>query len=169
MTVLRFGIPVVLGIVLASVPGCTRHTREVRKPSARLAPSEPTWGPQIEGLQCRLRPVRRLCPAGESPTFRVDFRNGGGRIFAFVRGEQVSLHGYAVDGQWHRRSIPAPTEGKVQALGPGVEILDLSVALPVEARALLTPGRHVVQLAFSFEGLEVPSNPVEIEIVGSRL
>jgi len=115
-----------------------------------------------------LRPVRRVCPGGESPTFKVDLRNRGGRIFAFLCGEQVPLHGFAVDGQWRRRPSPAPVEGKVRALGPGVEILDLTVALPDEARTLLTPGRHVVQLAFSFEGVEVPSNPVEIEIVGSR-
>jgi len=115
-----------------------------------------------------LRPVRRVCPGGESPTFKVDLRNRGGRIFAFLCGEQVPLHGFAVDGQWRRRPSPAPVVGKIRALGPGVEILDVTVALPDEARTLLTPGRHVVQLAFSFEGVEVPSNPVEIEIVGSR-
>jgi len=56
----------------------------------------------------------------------------------------------------------------MQALGPGVEILDLSAVLPHDARSLLTPGRHVIQVAFSFEGIEVVSNPVDIEIAGSR-
>jgi len=168
MAALKSGIPVVLSIVLLSVAGCNRHETVRRQPSARLAPAEPTWGPQVEGLQCRLRPVRRLYPAGESPTFRIDLRNRGGRIFAFLRGEQAPLRGFAVDGQWRPGPNLAPVAGKAQAFGPGVEILDLSAALPAEARTLLTPGRHVVQVAFSFEGLEVPSNPVEIEIADVR-
>ncbi len=168
MTALKLALSLMLGIVLTSVPGCSRHVAGPPKPSARLTPAEPTWGPQVEGLQCRLRPVKRVCPAGESPTFKIDLRNRGERVFAFLGSEQVPLHGFAVDGQWRRRSSPAPVEGKARALGPGVEILDLAVVLPDEARALLTPGRHVVQLALSFEGVEVPSNPVGIEIVGAR-
>ena len=89
-------------------------------------------------------------------------------MFAFLRGEQAPVHHFSIDGRWRRWPSPAPTDGKVQALGPGVEVLDLPATLPADARSLLTPGRHVVQVAFSFEGVEVVSNPVEIEIVGSH-
>lgn len=168
MALLRFGIVVALGIIVVSIAGCSRHTTAVRRQVGRLAPADPTWGPQAEGLQCRLRPVKRSWPAGESPTFRIDLRNHGVRMFAFLSDEQIPVHGFAIDGRWRRWPNPAPVEGRTRALSPGVEILDLPAALPAETRGLLAPGRHVIQLAFSFEGVEVLSNRVEIEIVGSR-
>ncbi len=105
---------------------------------------------------------------GESPTFTIDLRNQGGRVFAFRSGEQAPLSQYSIDGRWCRWPVRQPRDGKVQVLGPGVEVPDMPVTLPGEASSLLTPGVHIVRLAFSFEGVEVVTNPVEIEMVGSR-
>jgi hypothetical protein len=133
-----------------------------------VAATEVGWGPAAEGLQCRLRPVKRICAAGESPTFKIDLCNRGGRVFAFLGGEHAPVHQFSIDGRGRRWPARPPTDGKAQALGPGVEVLDLPVTLPADAQSLLTPGRHIIQFAFSFEGVEVVSNPVEIEIIGSR-
>jgi hypothetical protein len=156
-------------VVLAAAAGCARRTPvAVHRQVQRIAPVEVGWGPAAEGLQCRVRPVRRAWAAGESPAFRIDLRNQGGRVFAFVRGEQAPVHEFSIDGRRRRWPVQTPTEGKVQALGPGVEVLDLPAVLPGDAQSLLTPGLHAVQFAFSFEGIEVLSNPVQIEIIGTR-
>jgi hypothetical protein len=124
------------------------------------------WGPAADGLQCRLRPIKRVCPAGESPAFKIDLCNRGGRVFAFLQSEQAPLDRFAVDGCWHPWPDRGPTNGKTLALGPGVEFSDLPLTLPPNAQSYLTPGPHVIQVAFSFEGVEVVSNPVEIEMTG---
>ena len=159
-----------LMMVAATGTGCARHETMIRTQTHKTiaAPAETQWGPLAEGLQCRLRPNKRVCPVGESPAFHVDLGNHGRRVFAFLRGDQAPVRRFAIDGQWRPWPGPAPTDGKVQALSPGAEILDLPATLPADARTLLTPGRHVVQLALSFEGVEVVSNSVEIEVVGSR-
>ena len=131
-------------------------------------PLEVGWGPAAEGLQCRLRPTRAVVAAGENPAFRIDLCNRGGRVFAFLCGEQAPVHQVSIDGRWRRWPDRPPTDGKIRALGPGVEVPDLPVILRGDARSFLSPGRHIVQFAFSFEGVEVVSNPVEIEILGSR-
>ncbi len=167
MRAFRFSMWVALAVVAAGVGCATRHVPAVKKPLQRIAPTEVTWGPTAAGLQCRLRPIKRLLSAGEAPTFKVDLRNQGGRVFTFLPDPQTPLHQFAVDGRWypwpHR-----PTDGKTQPLGPGVEIADMPVALPADTPLLLVPGRHTIQVAFSFEGIEVVSNPVEIEVIGSR-
>ncbi len=162
-------VPALLMVAAAGI-GCARHETSIHRQARAVtaAPAEAQWGPAAEGLQCRLRPGRRVCPAGESPTFRIDLCNHGGRVFAFPRGEQAPVHGFSIDGHWHRWPRGPATDGKARALGPDTEVLDLSAALPANARPLLGPGRHVVQFAFSFEGVEVVSNPVEIEIIESR-
>lgn len=175
METLKKGVLVVL-VLLAAGAGCARRTSVVKRPiqsapstTPRLSPAaEVTWGPVSDGLQCRLRPIKRVYAPGESPAFKIDLRNRGGRVFAFFRGEQAPVYQFSIDGQWHRWPTRPPTEGKVQAFGPGVEFLDLPVTLPPDARPLLTPGPHTVQLAFSFEGVKVVSNPVEIEISESH-
>ncbi|MGE5296069.1 MAG: hypothetical protein ACM3VT_14695 [Solirubrobacterales bacterium] len=169
MRVLGYNTWVMLAIAATSVGCATRHatTAVVKKPIQRIAPTEVTWGPTAEGLQCRLRPIKRLIGDGEAPTFRVDLRNEGGRVFTFLPDPRTPLHQFAVDGRWypwpHR-----PADGKTLALGPGVEIPDMAVTLPADTPSLLVPGWHSVQVAFSFEGVEVVSNAVDIEIVGSR-
>lgn len=172
METLRRDILVLLALLMVGA-GCRhRHrTPTVYRPvviqlQRPATPAAVTWGPAAEGLQCRLRPVRRACPAGESPAFRVDLRNSGGRVFAFVRGDQAPLHQYCIDGRWLRWPERPPTDGKVQPLGPGVEVSDMPVVFPADARPLLTSGRHLIQIAFSFEGIDVVSEPVDIEIIG---
>jgi hypothetical protein len=137
-----------------------------RKLIQRATPAQLEWGPAASGLQCRLRPIKRVCPAGESPAFKIDLRNQGGRVFAFVQGQQTPLDRFAVDDRWHPWPNRPPTDGRTLAFGPGVEFPDLPATLPGNAQSYLTPGPHVIQVAFSFEGIEVVSNPVEIEIAG---
>jgi hypothetical protein len=151
--------------------GCARHASRASvaqraKPIRRAAPTQVEWGPEAAGLQCRLRPVKRVFPAGESPAFKVDLRNRGGRVFAFVKTDQAPLEEFAIDGRWRPWPDRPPTDGKIVAFGPGVEFPDLPLTLPANAQSDLVSGPHVVQVAFSFEGIEVVSNPVEIEIVG---
>jgi hypothetical protein len=164
---LKYGVVVVL-LIAAAGAGCSRHAAVTPRNARAVSPAEPTWGVAVEGLQCRVRPIKRVYGSAESPTFTIDLRNQGGRIFAFRSGEQTPLSQYSVDGHWRRWPVSPPTDGKVRAFGPGVEIADMPAMLPQDARSLLTPGVHAVRLAFSFEGVEVVSNPVEIEIVGTR-
>lgn len=167
METLRNGALVVF-VVLAAGAGCARRAPAVPGQARRIVPAETMWGSEAEGLQCRVRPTRRVCVAGESPAFKIDLCNRGGRVFAFVRGEQAPVHRFSIDGRWHPWPDRPPTDGRVQALGPGVEVLDLPVTLPADARPFLGPGPHVIRFAFSFEGVEVVSNSVEIEILGAR-
>jgi len=165
--ILKCSIVVVLVIVTAGA-GCSRHAPAARKHMQSLLPAELTWGEAAEGLQCRLRPTKSVYPTGENPTFNIALRNQGKRIFAFQSGGQAPIHRFSVDGRWRRRPGSPPKDGKILALGPGVEVPDMLVTLPEDAHPLLTPGRHVVRVAFSLEGIEVVSNPVEIEMVGPR-
>jgi len=165
--ILKYGSLVALVVAAAGV-GCARRTPVVQTQIQRAAPLEVGWGPAAEGLQCRLRPTRHVVAAGEEPAFKIDLCNRGGRVFAFLCGEQAPVYQVSIDGRWRRWPDRPPTDGKIRALGPGVEVPDLPAILRGDARSFLSPGRHVVQFAFSFEGVEVVSNPVEIEIVGSR-
>lgn len=169
MDTFKHSILIALTVAVAGA-GCARHETVTRRQARALmpTPAEVRWGPAAEGIQCRLKPVKRACPAGESPAFNIDLCNRGDRVFAFLHGEQAPVYRFAIDGRWRRWPEPAPADGRTLALGPGVEVLDLPAALPADARPLLTNGRHVVQFAFSFEGIEVISNAVEIEIVGPQ-
>lgn len=157
-------------LIVAGAIGCARQTSVARtaRPVRRAAPAQMQWGPVAEGLQCRLRPVKRACPAGESPAFKIDLRNRGSRVFAYVQSDRIPLDRFAIDGSWRPWPDRRPTSGKVLALAPGGELTDLLVTLPTNDQPHLPPGLHVVQVAFCFEGLEVVSNPVEIEILGPR-
>lgn len=167
MRTLKCSILVILAVIAAGA-GCSRQTTVARRHSPTVSPVEPTWGETAEGLQCRIRAAKRVYAVGESPAFSVDLRNQGGRIFAFRSGGQAPLSQYSIDGHWRPWPTSAPTAGKVRALGSGVEVAEMPATLPQEARALLTPGVHTLRLAFSFEGVAVVSNPVEIEIAGTR-
>ncbi|HON90832.1 MAG TPA: hypothetical protein PK373_03450 [Sedimentisphaerales bacterium] len=164
-----YAILMVLAIA-AGAAGCARHASvaPTARPVRKTAPTQMQWGPAAEGLQCRLRPVKRTFPAGESPAFKIDLRNRGSRVFAYLQNERIPLDRFAIDGSWRPWPDRRPTRGKVLALAPGVELTDLLVTIPPHGPSHLPPGLHVVQVAFCFEGLEVVSNPVEIEILGSR-
>jgi hypothetical protein len=111
-----------------------------------------------------LRPAKRLWPVGERPAFRVDLRNEGQRVFALAV-EPLQPQRVAIDRRWQPWSVDAATGRKMAPLSPGGEFTDLSLVLPPETLPRLTSGLHRVEVAFVFEGIEVPSNSVEIEIV----
>jgi len=155
-------------LVAALGNGCSRPASIAPKRVQVAVPTQADWGQAAEGLQCRARPARHTYSAGESPAFTVDLRNGGSRIFAFRSGEQAPLSRYSIDGHWRPWPGYPPRDGKVQALRPGVEVRDMVATLPQEAHFLLTPGRHVVQVAFTFEGVDVVSDLIEIAIIGPQ-
>lgn len=154
--------------VIAAGAGCSREPAVARRYMPPASSAEPMWGETAEGLQCRARPVKRRYAVGDGPTFTIDLRNRGGRIFAFRSGGPAPLSEYSIDGRWRPWPASSPAAGKVRPLGPGAEITDMPATLPPEARAVLTPGPHTIRLAFSLEGVAVVSNPVEIEIAGPR-
>ncbi|MBN2133538.1 MAG: hypothetical protein JW741_28820 [Sedimentisphaerales bacterium] len=163
----RNGVLLLLCLLAAGASGCQKRSARPARLSAHgnTEFAAPAWGAAAGGLQCRLRPTKRLWRAGETLAFRVDLRNEGKRVFALAV-EPLQPQRIAVDRQWQQRSAADPAGRKMAPFGPGSEFADLPLALPPEAMRRLTKGRHMVQIAFVFEGIEVRSNPVEIEIVG---
>jgi len=155
--------PLVLALIaMASFcMGCARPSL-IRPDKKKEEPVwiKPTWGMEAEGLQCRLRPARRVWQTQETPTFKVDLRNGGKRIFAFAACESLPVHRIIVDGRVRPWPSPPTKAGKNRPFAPGVEFTDLPLSLSVS----LSAGRHVIQVVLSFEEVEVVSNPVTIEI-----
>ena len=167
MTELKGTITFLSILVLAAWSGCARQTAGPAKQPDRIQWTAPTWGPQTEGLQCRLRPTRRLWHPQETPTFKVDIHNRGRRTFAFAPSDPIPLYSVSLNG----RQYPCPPQQakatRLRPLGPDVEFLDLPLYLPREARLPLTPGRHVIEIALSLEDLEIASAPVGIEVLPS--
>lgn len=157
-------VSVILALLVFWCPGCKRSAKLPAWPPDRLVRAAPTWGPEAEGLQCRLRPTKRLWRAGETVTFKLDLRNRGKRLFAFDASHPVHAERISLDGRWYRRPRPETAAAKVRPLAPGAELADLTLALPQRPRLPLTPGYHAIAVAFVFEGIEVVSNPVNIEI-----
>lgn len=130
----------------------------------RIVRTTSDWGPQAEGLQCRLRPTKRLWQNGEMPSFRLDLRNHGQRLFAFNVHEPVHPDRVWLDGRWHHRRRDQAVQAKMHPLAAGGELVDLMLAVPAEMGLPLGPGRHTIQVAFDLEDLAVLSNVVVIEI-----
>jgi hypothetical protein len=126
---------------------------------------EPTWGEAAEGLQCRLRPDRRIWMACERPSFKADIRNQGRRIFAFLPFHQLELCRIQFDDKWHPWPSPFMIDSPVWPLSPGAQFNDISITLHERFKINLTPGRHIVRVVFSLEGIDFVSNPVGIEIL----
>jgi len=158
----------VLGVLAFLCPGCTRSSRVLPRQTERRVRTASTWGPEIEGLQCRLRPTKRLWAADETIAFKLDLRNQGPRLFAFDASEPVHADRVALDGRWYRRPRPETAAVKLRPLAPGAEFADLALSVPQAMRLPLTPGHHDIAAAFVLEGIEVVSNPVEIEISAMR-
>jgi len=154
----------VLALLAFSCPGCRRSAKLPTQPPDRLVRTAPTWGPEAEGLQCRLRPTKRLWRAGETVTFKLDLRNRSKRLFAFDVSQPVHAERVSLDGRWFRRPRPETAAAKIRPLAPGDELADLTLALPQRSRLPLKPGYHAIAVAFVFEGIEVVSTPVTIEI-----
>ena len=151
-----------LGVALC--PGCSRQARAPARRADRLVWTAPDWGPATDGVQCRLRPTKRLWQTGETPTFKLDLRNQGKRLFAFDACEPIQPDRVAVDGRWYYRRRDEMRRAKVRPLAPGVEFADLVLIVPVSMALPLGPGRHTIQIALDLEDLTVLSNPVGIEI-----
>lgn len=158
----RVVLVLVLGFLLC--PGCSRQTRAPARRVDRLVWTAPDWGSQTQGLQCRLRPTKRLWQSGETPTFRLDLRNQSSRPFAFDVCEPIWPDRVAVEGRWYHRRRDEIRPAKVHLLAPGVELPDLELVLPATMALPLGPGRHMIQIALDFEDLTVLSNQVGIEI-----
>lgn len=150
------------GVLLCS--GCSREAGISASRSNRLVRAAPDWGPQSEGVQCRLRPTKRLWQKGERPTFKCDLRNRGSRLFAFDIREPIGPSRISVDGRWFHRRRDETNQAKMRPLAPNAEFTDLMLSVPSEMELPLGPGRHTIQVAFDLEDLTVVSNPVEIEI-----
>jgi hypothetical protein len=164
MKTLRNAAPLTLTLLALLAVGCAQ---DVQTPLIRAEPptqTTPTWGSQIEGLQCRLRPTKRLWNPQETITFKIDLRNRGTRLFAFDAREPIHADRIALNGRWYRWPQPEGAPAKVRPFTPGAELTDLTLTLPRNAHLPLGPGRHEVRIAFLFEGVEVRSNPVNIEV-----
>lgn len=162
----KVGNKAVLILLLAALvlPGCSRETSSSARRTDRLVRAVPDWGPQAEGLQCRLRPTKRLWLTGEPLTFKLDLRNQGRRLFAFDVREPICPSRVGVDGRWFHRRRDEASESKIGPLGPGTEFTDLMLTIPPDMDLPLGPGRHTIQVALDFEDLAVLSGPVAIEI-----
>ena len=123
------------------------------------------WGPDTQGVQCRIRPIKRLWRADEPPVFKVDFRNRGKRAFALLDDGSVHAERILVDNRWYSRPWLGAAEGKPKLFGPGDQLEGLSLRLSGEMSLPLGYGSHTIQVAFLFEGLEIVSNSVDIEIL----
>jgi hypothetical protein len=106
--------------------------------------------------------------SGETPVFKADLRNQGKRTFAFLNSERVPLSRISVDDRWYPYPASGAVQGPVWPLAPGVEFTNLPVSLPTDMQRSLTPGPHIIRVAFSFEGVEAVSNLVGIEILASQ-
>ena len=150
--------------LLVVCQGCEGPLWRPIEASSASAWGEPTWGEAVEGLQCRLRLDKRVWQADEIPTFRMDIRNQGERIFAFLPSQQAQLYKIQFDGTWYQGSEPPMVSSPVWPLAPGLCFHGLPVKLHDRFGLDLRPGRHVVRVCFSVEGIEVVSNPVGIKI-----
>ena len=165
----RYAVLLVIGVFASLWTGCRRPTLAPLTPRARPARTEaawtkPSWGPETEGLQCRLRPTKRLWPPNEVPSFKVDLRHHGKRIFALAASGALPLDRVVVDD----REYPAPSrplvERRLSPLAPGMELTNQPISLPRSVYASLAAGPHTVQIVFAFEDVEVVSNRVAIEV-----
>jgi hypothetical protein len=162
----RNGVVFLLCLLVVGGLGCGGRLAESAIPAKEreVAFTTPTWGPSSQGLQCRLRPTKRLWRVSEIATFKVDLRNRSKRIFALTC-EPLRPAGVSIDGQWRRWPDSGPEGARILPFGAGAERADLVLSLPRETACLLTNGRHIIRIAFLFEGIKVVSNSVEIEIV----
>ncbi|MHC4741991.1 MAG: hypothetical protein ACYS8Z_08780 [Planctomycetota bacterium] len=158
-----------LALVMATVfggSGCQPSVTDTS--SLKEAWGEPRWGPAVEGLQCRLRPERREWRLDERPAFSFDLRNRGKRTFAFWPAHKLELVEIEFDGKWHRWPRDVKTDSHVWPLAPGSQYNAVSIELDERFKIDMQPGRHIVRIAYSLEGVRVVSNPVGIEILSGE-
>ena len=154
----KFWLGAALALLLAG-QGCKTSLED-----SRSAWGEARWGPEAEGLQCRLRAERRTWRLDETPAFSFDLRNDGKRTFAFWPGHKLEFAEIEFDGRWHRWPRDVMTDSHVWPLAPGSQYKAVTIELDKHFKIDMKPGRHIVRIAYSLEGVRVVSNPVGIEI-----
>ena len=153
-------------LVLAVILACNGCTTSLRDPdSLRAAWADPTWGPSAEGLQCRLSVDRRTWASDETPAFSFDLRNSGKRTFAFWPAHKLELAEIEFDGKWHRWPRDIKTDSHAWPLAPGSQYNAVSIQLDKRFGITMKPGKHIVRIAYSLEGVRVVSNAVGIVIL----
>jgi len=157
-------------LLLAFLTGqsCKTPLWEAMPSQDRYAWAEPTWGEVDEGLQCRLRPDKRVWQTGETPTFKIDIKNNGRRMFAFPPSHIQQICRIQFDGKWYHWPNPIMIDGSLWPLAPGVQFDDIPIALHEQFGIKITPGRHIIHVAFSLEGVQVVSNSVSIKVLAAR-
>jgi hypothetical protein len=156
-------IAIVAGLIGA---GCDELKWPVKEAPRQLGPpvQKAQWGPDVEGVQCRIRPIKRLWAANEPLVFRVDFRNRGTRTFGILDDGAIHAERILLDGRWYSRPLLGMTGGKPRMLGPGEHLDGLSLCVSRDMAIPFEPGPHTIQVMFLLEGLEILSNPVDFEI-----
>ena len=149
----------------------------LKTPNLAPAPADTPWGEAVEGVQVRLRADKVQWKAGETPTFKAEFRNDGKRELGIPR--QQELAQVEFDGTWYYWfgviNIRTPI------CPPGTHVKDMVLSLGEPWRSSgenkplnLAPGKHTVRIALptqTREGREkfrFESNPVEIEILAGK-
>ena len=164
------------------VTGGGKTVRPVSGPVEIEVGKESAWGEPDGGVQARIRTPKAVWDAGETPTFILDLRNQGKPTpHAFQVPFDCQIE---VDGTWYRYGAPISWLGPPDptALEPGKPFNDwLTVSADdgwvsqaakgapgPEERLPPPPGKHIVRIAFPFNGenpaVRPVSGPLEIEI-----
>jgi beta-lactamase regulating signal transducer with metallopeptidase domain len=154
------------------------------KPQRKQWKAASEWGPAIKGVQVRLGVEKRVWKVGETPTLKVDVRNGA-KSTLFDTDGRPDIYNLEFDGHWYVNGSRVRKRRRLQVL-TGRQAEDLGV-LPLSPKywrkispaAELTPGKHTVRVAFAGtlgarlkadggKPVRVVSNPVEIEILPAK-
>jgi hypothetical protein len=139
------------------------------------------WGKAIKGVQVRLRMEKRAWKAGETPTFKVDVRNGARDALFDVSGRHT-IHEVELDGNWYGNftrvrkglfKIPVGGQRDGLTLTPGKYWSRQGAR---RGNLTFSPGKHTVRVAFAGtlgawskadggKPVRAVSNPVKIEIL----
>ena len=160
----KLSLPLALALLVAC-QGCKSPFQLLTRQTDRSAWGEPTWGPAAEGLQCRLRPDKRTWQFTETTEFNFDLRNRGKRTFAFWPAHKLELAEIQFDGKWHRWPDAIMIDSHAWPLAPGSQYNAVTIDLDERFGIETKPGRHIIRIAYSLEGVRVVSNPVGIEIL----
>ena len=135
----------------------------------------------VEGVECLLRPDKVFWFEGETPVLKVGFRNRGMRRL-YIMLEPVFWEISIDRKRFRRMSNISYMVPELSPFFPGCWYDDIPVSASKNCRSqehkkMLTPGVHVIRLAF-FAHLDnkahnstvvrVVSNPVEIKILPKR-
>ena len=138
------------------------------------------WGEPSEGVQARLRTMKVIWGAKETPTFILDLRNQGERTpHAMPIPFKCEIE---VDGTWYHYQGLYAIKIEDKALEPGKEAEDWVEVTPTNAWVVkpaepaagpyppltLAPGKHTIRLVFPFTeespAIRPVSGSVEIEV-----